>query len=76
MVEKSFLWVCLILGLRVVDRVLVEESFNVFDFSVVGLSEAKEEVEGLAASLLSERRIFLSKVLDTKLRSRLSSFKI
>ena len=52
---------CLVLGLRVVDRVFEEEGFDLFDYSVVGLSETKkEEVEGLAASLLSERSICLA----------------
>ncbi|XP_063727305.1 uncharacterized protein LOC134854876 [Symsagittifera roscoffensis] len=52
---------CLVLGLRVVDRVFEEEGFDIFESSVVGLSETKEEeVEGLAASLLSERRICLA----------------
>ena len=60
-----FLWVFfsdyLVLDLRVVDRVFDEEGFDLFDSSVVGLSEIKEEeVEGLAASLLSERRICLA----------------
>ena len=60
--NNSFFWVfllsdCLVLGLRVVD----EEDFELFDSSVVGLSETtEEEVEGLAASLLSERRICLA----------------
>ena len=48
------------MALRFVDRVLEEEGFDLFDSSVVGLSEIKEEVEGLADSLLSEQRIFLA----------------
>ena len=52
---------CLVLGLRVVDRVFEEEGFDIFESSVVELSETKEEeVEGLAASLSSERRICLA----------------
>ena len=64
--KSSFFWVfllsdCLVLGLRVVDRVFEEEGFDLFEYSVVGLSETKEEeVEGLAASLLSERRTCLA----------------
>ena len=64
--KNSFFWVfllsdCLVLGLKVVDRVFEEEGFDLFESSVVGLSETKEEeVEGLAASLLSERRICLA----------------
>ena len=63
-VKSSFFWVFLssdCLGLRVADRVFEEEGFDLFESSVVGLSETKEEeVEGLAASLLSERRICLA----------------
>ena len=35
-----------ILGLRVFDRVLFEEGFDLFGSSVVGLSATKEDVEG------------------------------
>ena len=66
--KNSFFWVfllsdCLVLVLRVVDRVFDEEGFDLFESSVVGLSlETKEEEveKGLAASLLSERRICLA----------------
>ena len=65
--KNSFFWVfllsdCLVLGLRVVDRVFEEEGLDLFEYSVVGLSSEtkEEEVEGLAASLLSERRICLA----------------
>ena len=63
----SFFWVfllsdCLVLGLIVVERVFEEEGFDLFESSVVGLSSEtkEEEVEGLDASLLSERRICLA----------------
>ena len=36
---------CLILGLRVVDRVFEDEGFDFFGSSDVGLSATKEEVE-------------------------------
>ena len=60
-----FFWVfllsyCLFLGLRVVNRVFVEEPFDLFGSSDDGLSAKKEEVEGWATSLLSERRICLA----------------
>ena len=65
--KNSFFWVfllsdCLVLGLRVVDRVFEEEGLDLFEYSVVGLSSEtkEEEVEDLAASLLSERRICLA----------------
>ena len=37
---------CLILGLRVVDRIFDKEGFGLFGSSVVRLSATKEEVEG------------------------------
>ena len=64
--KNTFFWVflfsdCLVLGLIIVDRVFEEEGIDLIDSSVVGLSEKKEEeVEVLAASLLSERRICLA----------------
>ena len=63
--KNSFCWVflsdCFVRGLRVVDRVFREEDFDLLVSSVVGLSETKEEeVEGLPASLLSERTICLA----------------
>ena len=47
---------CLVLGLRVVDRVFKEKGYDLLYDSVVDLSETGEEVEGWYFSLLSERK--------------------